>query len=67
MFGRLPFIARRCRNRDLLRTAFAGDGIEKVFVQAAVRLLGIWCLVETGTQSGKTSLWLGTALDCGDV
>jgi hypothetical protein len=67
MFGRLPIVARRRRNRDLLRTAFAGDGIEKAFVQAAVRVLKIRHMVETGTHSGKTSLWLGSTFRSCDV
>lgn len=67
MLGRLPFVARRRLKKELLRTAFAGDGIEKAFVRAAVSTLGIRCLVETGTHSGKTSLWLASALPYCDV
>jgi hypothetical protein len=57
MFDRLPFVARRRRDREMLRTAFAGDGIEKDLVRVAVEALQVRCIVETGTCTGKTSMW----------
>lgn len=47
------------RRRELLRTAFAGDGIEKALVRDVVRSLSVQTIVETGTYIGKTSYWLG--------
>lgn len=59
MLDRLPFVSGRRRRREMMRTAFAGDGIEKAFVLAAMESLGIERIVETGTFTGKTTLWLG--------
>lgn len=50
---------RRATEREMLRTAFAGDGIEKEMVRLLARMLSIRRFVETGTCTGKTTLWLG--------
>lgn len=66
-FDRLELVARHRRDKELMRTAFAGDGVEKAFVRAAVKALRIDSIVETGTYIGKTSMWLGATFRNCDV
>jgi predicted O-methyltransferase YrrM len=51
----------------MLRTAFAGDGIEKALVSALVPAFGVRTIVETGTFMGKTSYWLADTFPGVDV
>jgi hypothetical protein len=66
-FDRLELVARHRRDKELMRTAFAGDGVQKALVRAAVRALRIDAIVETGTYIGKTSMWLGATFRHCDV
>lgn len=45
---------------ELLRGAFAGDGVEKAMIETAAAVFGLGRFVETGTYIAKTTLWLAT-------